>query len=113
VLVDYIDRHRDQFGVEPICRVLRHAGMQIAPSTYYAAMSRAPSARSVSDQTRLEMIRQVHAENYGVYGAPMRHLVFDLAALGAQLDQSVTGGRGGGLHVAASERVRRSVEPAG
>ena len=34
-MVDYIDRHRDEFGVESICRVL-----QVAPSTYYAAKRR-------------------------------------------------------------------------
>ena len=45
VLVDYIDQHRERFGVEPICRVLRGAGMQIAPSSYYAAMTR-PSVLS-------------------------------------------------------------------
>jgi hypothetical protein len=33
VLVDYIDRHREKFGVEPICTVLRQAGMPIAPSS--------------------------------------------------------------------------------
>ena len=32
VIVDYIDAHRDEFGVEPICRVLT-ARLQIAPST--------------------------------------------------------------------------------
>ena len=31
-MIAYIDRHKDRFGVEPICRVL-----QIAPSTYYHA----------------------------------------------------------------------------
>ncbi len=43
--------------------------MQIAPSTYYAARSRPPSARSVADEERLETIRQLHADNYGVYGS--------------------------------------------
>ena len=38
----YIDAHRDIFGVEPICQVL-----EVAPSTYYAARSRPPSARAV------------------------------------------------------------------
>jgi putative transposase len=43
VIVAYIDEHRDEFGVEPICEVL-----QMAPSTYYAAKKRevAPSARA-------------------------------------------------------------------
>lgn len=26
VLVDHIDQHRDRFGVEPICAVLKDAG---------------------------------------------------------------------------------------
>ncbi len=47
------------------------------------------------------------------HATPMHQLVVDLAALGAQLDQSVTGGRGCGLNVPAGERVRRSVDPAG
>ena len=41
MIVDYIDGHREEFGVEPICSVL-----EIAPSTYYAAKNRAPSARA-------------------------------------------------------------------
>ncbi|MBM7507179.1 putative transposase [Nocardioides salarius] len=73
VLVEYIDQHRARFGVEPICTVLRKAGMQIAPSTYYAAKSRPPSARAVADAQRLEVIRQVHTDNYGVYGVRKMH----------------------------------------
>ena len=73
MLVDYIDQHRDRFGVEPICRVLCRAGMQIAPSTYYAAKSRPPSARAVADEQRLEVIRKVHAANCGVYGVRKMH----------------------------------------
>ncbi len=45
MLVEYIDEHRDRFGVEPICRILREADVQIAPSTYYAVKVRPPSAR--------------------------------------------------------------------
>jgi putative transposase len=73
VLVDYIHQHREEFGVEPICTVLRQAGMQIAPSSYYAARSRPPSARTVADERRLRVIRQVHKENYGVYGVRKMH----------------------------------------
>ncbi len=73
VLVDYIDQHREEFGVEPICRVLRRAGMQIAPSSYYAAKTRPPSARAVADEQHLEVLRQVHGENYGVYGVRKMH----------------------------------------
>lgn len=59
----FIDLHKATFGVEPICRTLG-----IAPSTYYAATSRQPSARQVRDAELLVAIRRVHAENFGVYG---------------------------------------------
>lgn len=73
VLIDYIDQHRDRFGVEPICTVLRRAGMQIAPSSYYAAKTRPPSARAIADAQHLEVIRRTHTENYGVYGVRKMH----------------------------------------
>ena len=61
----YIDAHRDRFGVEPICRAL-----QFAPSTYWSAKRRAPSSRSRRDEVLKVEIARVHAENFGVYGAP-------------------------------------------
>ena len=60
----FIDAHRHEFGVEPICRML-----QVAPSTYYAAKTRPPSARAVADAALSEVIAVEHAANYGVYGA--------------------------------------------
>ena len=57
------------FGVEPICRVLSEHGLPIAPSTYYDARDRPPSARALRDeQLRIE-IGRLHQANYGVYGA--------------------------------------------
>ena len=73
VLVDYIDRHREKFGVEPICKVRGKAGMQIAPSTYYAAKTRPPSARSVRDAELVVDIKVAHRANLGVYGARKVH----------------------------------------
>jgi putative transposase len=73
VLVDYIDQHRQKFGVEPICEVLTQAGTKIAPSTYHAAKSRTPSARMISDAKTSEVIERVHAQNYGVYGIRKIH----------------------------------------
>jgi len=72
VVVGFIDGHRDRFGVAPICRVLTEHGCPIAPSTYYAARSRPPSARAVSDAALLAQIRRVHSERRlgrGLYGA--------------------------------------------
>lgn len=37
MIVDYIDDHKDTFGVDPICRVLSEHGLKIAPSTYHDA----------------------------------------------------------------------------
>lgn len=68
MIVAYIDEHKDEHGVEPICEQL-----QIAPSTYYAAKTRKPSARSVSDQATTAVIEQVHETNFGVYGARKIH----------------------------------------
>ena len=63
VLVDYIDEYRAKHGVEPICEALTGVGTQIAPSTYHAAKTRVPSARSVSDAATTEILNRVHAEN--------------------------------------------------
>jgi putative transposase len=63
-MIAYIDRHKDRFGVEPICRVL-----PIAPSTYHAAKRRPPSARALRDTKLKAEIARVHAEHFGVYGA--------------------------------------------
>ena len=69
MIVDYIDTHRDRFGVEPICRVLCEHGCQVAPSTYYAAKSRPPSARAQRDALMIPVLVALWAANYRVYGA--------------------------------------------
>ena len=61
--MSFINEHRERFGVEPICETL-----QVAPPTYYAALSRPPSARELRDgELRVEIAR-VHGENFDVYG---------------------------------------------
>jgi transposase InsO family protein len=67
-MIAFIDDHRQQYGVEPICRVL-----PIAPSSYHAqvAQRREPeraSARTRRDGLLSAEIRRVHAEHFGVYG---------------------------------------------
>jgi putative transposase len=63
-MIAYIDANKERFGVEPICELL-----PIAPSTYYAAKRRPPSARALRDQELQVEIARVHAEHFGVYGA--------------------------------------------
>jgi putative transposase len=67
--VRFTDGHKARFGVEPICRVLTEHGRPIAPSTYYDARARPPSARARRDEQLRAAITRVHADNYGVYGA--------------------------------------------
>jgi putative transposase len=71
--VKFISEHKDRFGVEPICRVLTQHGWPIAPSTYYDAARRSPSARTVRDEQLKVLISRVHKDNYGVYGARKVH----------------------------------------
>lgn len=71
--VAYIDQHKEEFGVQPICTALKDTEAEIAPSTYYAAINRPPSDRSVRDAELTEEIRVIHAANYGVYGVRKVH----------------------------------------
>jgi putative transposase len=48
--------------------VLTEFGYQIAPSIYYAALTRPKSARDVRDEELMKEIRRVYEENYSVYG---------------------------------------------
>jgi putative transposase len=66
VIVAFVDEHRDEFGVEPICTTL-----QVAPSTYYAAKKRqlAPSARAVRDAVMIQVLMVLWVANRKVYGA--------------------------------------------
>jgi len=63
-MIDYIDDHKERFGVEPICEQL-----PIAPSTYYAAKSRPPSARATRDEVLKPDITYVATWNGFVYVA--------------------------------------------
>jgi hypothetical protein len=67
-MVAFIDDHREQFGVEPICAVV-----PIAPSTYFRhkVEQRDPtqrSARAQLDQVLRAIIRRIWTENHQVYG---------------------------------------------
>ena len=73
-MIAFIDAHRDQFGVELICRVLRPAVRGFLTSRgYRAAKARPPSTRTVRDQLLVGEVARLHAENYGVYGRRKMH----------------------------------------
>jgi putative transposase len=68
--VRFIDAYQDRFGgVEPICRVLREHGWQIAPSGYWAAKARATSARDTRDDRLVKIMYEIRGEDFNeVYG---------------------------------------------
>ena len=68
-MVSFIDEHRDDYGVEPIC-----AQLPIAPSTYYEHRAREADPgrlppRVQRDREHSGEIRRVWDENFQVYGA--------------------------------------------
>ena len=68
-MVPFIDEHRAEHGVEPIC-----AQLPIAPSTYYEHKAREADparlpARAKRDQVLSVEIQRVWDENFQVYGA--------------------------------------------
>ncbi|KMO34435.1 transposase, partial [Methylobacterium aquaticum] len=67
-MIDFIDDHREIYGVEPICRVLPNA-----PSTYYLHAARRTDpekqpVRARSDAALMIEIQRVFEANFCVYG---------------------------------------------
>jgi putative transposase len=84
-----------------MCRVLAQHGVRIAPSTFYAAATRAPSRRAQRDAQVLVEIRRVHGDRRvgrGVYGA---------RKVWHELRREQAGGRHGGLGPIARCTVER------
>jgi putative transposase len=59
----YVDEHRERFGVEPICTTLG-----VSVSAYYQRRTGRRSARAVEDERLFERIRELHSANYYAYG---------------------------------------------
>jgi len=67
-MVEFIDRHRDAYGVESIC-----AQLPIAPSQYYEWKAREANPERLPPRLRRDRalvpeIRRVYEENFQVYG---------------------------------------------
>jgi putative transposase len=68
-MVAFVDAHREQYGVEPICTVV-----PIAPSTYYEQKARQADPRRLPTRAQREAalqpeIQRVWDEHFQVYGA--------------------------------------------
>ena len=67
-MMAFIDAHREDLGIEPICRELA-----IAPSSYHEHAARLAdpgrrSARARRDDEMRDQIRRVHEASHGLYG---------------------------------------------
>jgi len=60
-----ITRHRGEFDVRLMCRVL-----DVSPSGYYASLKRPPSWHAFWDEVLMAHVCVAHAESNGTYGAP-------------------------------------------
>lgn len=83
-MIGFINDHRSEFGVEPICRVL-----PIAPATFYEHLAVARDPNRASDRAKRDAvlrheIQRVWDQNFKVYGVrkvwyQMRREGFDVA----------------------------------
>jgi putative transposase len=65
----FVDQHKEQYGVEPICRQI-----QIAPSSYYEHKARERDPDRLPDRTKRDKtlerdIQRIWESNFKVYGA--------------------------------------------
>ena len=83
-MIAFIDDHRQDHGVEPICRVL-----PIAPSTYHLNVAKRADPARLSLRAKRDLalkpeVKRVFKQNYGVYGVrkvwrQMKREGFDVA----------------------------------
>ncbi len=106
-MIRFITEHRDRFGVELICQVLRPAVRGFLTSRgYRAAVTRAPSARQLRDELLVPEVARLHAENYGVYGRRKMHALLRRQGWAVGRDQTERLMRLAGVRgVKRSERV--------
>ena len=101
MMVSFIDENREEFGVEPIC-----AQLPIAPSTYYNAKSRPPSARSRRDVAMIPLLVALWVANYRVYGAHKLWKAARRAGIDVGRDQVARLMRTAGIEGIRRRRVR-------
>ena len=59
----FIDERKDDFGVEPVCRILG-----VSASAYYQRATGERSTRQIEDERLLARIHELHEANYCAYG---------------------------------------------
>ena len=111
-VVAFIDAHRDRttgglrWGVEPVCHVL-----EIAPSTYYGAKNRPPSARAIRDADLGPRLVGLWEKNYSVYGRRKLARAARRAGIDAGRDQVARLMRAHGMRGATRAKKWRTTKP--
>jgi putative transposase len=105
-MVAFIEANRGELGVEPICEVL-----QVAPSTYYAARTRAPSARARADEALVPVLVGIWEANYRVYGVRKLWKAARRAGLEVGRDQVARLMRRAGIAGTTRRRRLRTTRP--
>ncbi|AKV57967.1 transposase [Corynebacterium riegelii] len=69
-MIQFIDNYREHFSVEFICKTLNthRSGGFLSSRGYRMAKARGVSARALRDAVLIERVKQIHQDNYGVYG---------------------------------------------
>jgi transposase InsO family protein len=60
LICQFIDGHKERFGVVPVCRALTVHGIEIAPRTYWARLACGPSKRELWDMTVTEILAGIY-----------------------------------------------------
>jgi len=74
VIFRFVAAKKAEHSIKTMCRVLG-----VSRSGFHAWERRRPSTRQLKDERLLERIREIHAENRGVYGSPRVHAELALA----------------------------------
>lgn len=102
-----IARHRAEFAVRLMCRVLA-----VSPAGFYAAQRRAPSAR-VRAETQLRLhVRAAHAASRRRYGAPRVHRALQQAGIACGRHRVARLLRAEGLRGTSARRFRVTTDSA-
>ena len=96
-----------RLGVELICRLL-----QVAPSSYYAAKTRVPSARAVRDEELIPQLVELWERNYRVYGVRKLWKAARRAGITIGRDQTSRLMRVAGIEGARRSKRVRTTRPA-
>ena len=105
--MNFITAERHRFGVEPICQTL-----EVAPSTYYDAVTRPPSERQRQDDQLKPELTRVHRENLGVYGAHKLWRQLNREGIPVGRDRVARLMRGLGLEGVRRCKKKRTTRPA-